>query len=149
MADPITLAIGLGGLSAATSIAAGEQANDQGKAIAASERLNARLEQVQAKRDSEQINRDLERVESSQNALFSARGFLQGEGSSVAARTASRDNATRSINERRFGADIASSNALVRGASARSTGSAQRTASYAQALRTGSSLFAGGGGGGS
>lgn len=81
--------------------------------------LNARMETVKGRQQALQIRNQLDRDLASQNATFTARGVLQGEGSAAAASDASKENAEEDINVAQFGAQMGSESDKLQAASDR------------------------------
>lgn len=118
--------IGLTAASAFSSLQAGKQQAAGLEIQARQSGLNARTERLQGKQEAMAIQENLNRDLASQNALFSARGALQGEGSAEAARVTAQNNATRDIDLARFNADIGALSAEQRGANARADASSAK-----------------------
>lgn len=134
----LTSAVGAGltAASAFSSIQAGQQQADALKIQARQSGLNARTERLEGRRQSLQIQDQLERDLASQNALFAARGVLQGEGSAEAAKEEATRQATRDIDLARFNTDIAALNAEQRAANARADASAAKKQGIFDAIGT-------------
>lgn len=128
--------VGLTAASAFSSIKAGRQEAAGLEIQAKQAGLNARQERLEGKRQALQLQGNLDRDLASQNAMFGARGILQGEGSAAAAEATSRTNATRDIDAARFGADIAALNAEQRASNYRSEAKAAKAKGYMDALGT-------------
>lgn len=131
--------VGLTAASAFSSIQAGNQQAAGLQLQARQAELNARAERLRGRQQAtliqEQLNKDL----ASQNAIFAARGVLQGEGSAEAAQETAKANASRDIDLARFNADQAAFSAEQRASNARSDASAARTGGFISALDTVSS----------
>jgi len=132
--------IGLTAASAFSSIQAGKQQSESLKIQARQAGVNARAERLQGKQQALAIQDQLDRDLASQNALFSARGILQGEGSAEAARTTASNNATRDIDVARFNAEMGALDAEQRGANARADASAAKQQGIFDAVGTLSSF---------
>jgi hypothetical protein len=132
--------IGLTAASAFASLSAGEQKASGLELQARQAGLNARAERLEGRRQALTIQDQLDRDLASQNALFAARGQLQGEGSAEAAREAAQENATKDIDLARFNTDMNALNAEQRAANARSDASAAKSKGIFDAISTVSSL---------
>lgn len=128
--------VGLTAASAFGSIQAGKQEAAALNLQARQADLNARTERLEGKRQALQIEEQLNRDLASQNALFAARGGLQGEGSAAAAEAISRERATQDIDLARFNTDIAALNAEQRASNARSNAKAAKQQGIFDAITT-------------
>lgn len=140
------------GLTAASAFGSIQAGNQQAAALnmqARQSTLNAGFERIEGRRQSLAIKEQLERDLSSQNALFAARGTLQGEGSSLAAQETAQRNASNDIDLALFNSDIAALNAEQRAANSRSDAKAAKKSGIMDAVGTvaGFKLPAGVGGG--
>lgn len=127
--------VGLTAASAFGSVSAGQQQQQALDIQSQQSQLNARVERLKGREQALQVRRNLDRELASQNALFAARGQLQGEGTSAAAEKVSRERATESIENARFNTEISAGNAQNRAAIARSEGRAARSAGTFGAIR--------------
>lgn len=128
-----------GGLTAASAFSSIQSGNQQSAALnmqARQSTLNAGFERLEGRRQSLAIQEQLERDLSSQNALFAARGTLQGEGSSLAAKETAKRNASNDIDLALFNSDIAGLNAEQRASNSKLNAAAKKTEGGVEALRT-------------
>lgn len=128
--------VGLTAASAFSSIQAGSQQAAGLRIQARQAELNARAERLEGKRQAAAIRDQLESDLASQNALFAARGVLQGEGSAEAARVVSQENASRDIDLARFNTDINALNAEQRAANLRADAKAAKSAGIFEGIST-------------
>lgn len=98
--------------------------------------LNARMQTIKGREEALTIKRQLDKDLSSQNALFSARGILQGEGSAAAAVSQSRKNAKEDIDVAMFGANTGSESDRLRAAQYRTEAKVSRASGRTEALNT-------------
>jgi len=127
--------VGLTAASAFSSISAGNEQAASLNLQARQSTLNARAERLEGKRQSLAISEQLSRDLASQNALFGARGVLQGEGSSLAASQKAKENASADIKAAQFNADIAALSAEQRAANARSEASTAKSSGVIGAVK--------------
>lgn len=130
------IAVAVTAVSVVSTISAGQQQAAALKTQARQADLNAKAETLEGRRQALEIENKLAQDLASQNALFAARGTLQGEGSSLAAQETAQENASKDIDLALFNSDIASLNAQQRGANARADASAAKTQSYLSAGQT-------------
>lgn len=130
------LSVGMTAASAFGSIQAGQQEAASLNLQAKQSDLNARAERLEGKRQARELQDQLNRDLASQNAIFAARGSLQGEGSSAAASDAARDNANEDIDNALFNSEIAALNAEQRASNARSDASAAKKKGILGAAQT-------------
>lgn len=128
--------IGMTAASAFSSMQAGKQEAAALNLQARQAGLNARLERLKGKQQAVEIQSQLNRDLASQNALFAARGGLAGEGSSLAAQMAARENATRDIDIARFNSEIGALNAEQRQSMFRSDAKSAKRAGMMNAVST-------------
>lgn len=128
--------VGLTAASAFSSIQAGQAESQSLKIQARQADLNARTSRLEGKRQSLAIQEKLDADLASQNALFGARGVLQGEGSAAAAADKAKDNASRDINLALFNADIDALSAEQRSANSRTDASAAKAGGIFDAIQT-------------
>lgn len=135
------VAVAVAAVSAVSSISAGQQQARALKTQARQADLNAQAEKLAGRREALEIENKLAQDLASQNALFAARGTLQGEGSSLAAQETAQENASKDIDLALFNSEIASLNAKQRAANARSDASAAKTQGYLNAAQAGLSGY--------
>ena len=128
--------VGLTAASAFSSLSAGNQQAASLNLQARQAGLNAQAERLEGRRQALAIQDQLDRDLASQNALFAARGVLQGEGSAEAAAQTAKDNATKDIDLARFNTDMNALNAEQRGANARADASAAKSQGIFDAIST-------------
>lgn len=134
------LNVGLTAASAFSSISAGNQQAAGLELQARQADANARLERIQGREEALRIQDQLERDLSSQNALFGARGVLEGEGSAQAAQDEAGRNASRDIDLALFNSDIAALNAEQRASNARANASSAKSSGVFGAIKSFSSF---------
>lgn len=98
--------------------------------------LNARMETIKGREQALTIKTQLNKDLASQNALFSARGVLQGEGSALAANAVSKKNAQADLDVAKFGADTGSESDKLRAAQDRIEAATARKSGKTEALNT-------------
>ncbi|MGB0817416.1 MAG: hypothetical protein ACPGQQ_00825 [Candidatus Puniceispirillaceae bacterium] len=130
------LSVGLTAASAFSSFSAGNQQSESLLLQSQQASLNARAERLEGRRQSLAIQEQLDADLASQNAIFAARGVLQGEGSAEAAKEAATKNATRDIELARFNADVNAGNAETRAAIAESDAAAAKKKGVFDAVGT-------------
>lgn len=128
--------VGMTAASAFSSISAGRQEAASLKLQSRQSLVNAKLERQEGRRKALEITDRLNSDLASQNALFSARGQLTGEGSAQAARSKSIENASRDIDLARFDSEIAGLNAEQRASNARSDAKAAKKKGIFDAIDT-------------
>lgn len=131
-----SLALGLGIASAATGVLSGYQQKQASETQADQARLNARLESLQGQQQALDIQRALRSDLASQEAMFAARGVLQGEGSAMAAQSIARQNANASIDSAMFNASMRRDNAMQRASNLEQQGQSAFLGSIAQGIGT-------------
>lgn len=130
------VSVGMTAASAFSSIQAGKAESNALKVQARQAGVNARLERLEGRRQAGAIQDQLEKDLASQNAIFAARGSLQGEGSAAAAAAAANNNATRDINLALFNSEIGALNAEQRASNNRADAKAARSKGFKDALST-------------
>ncbi len=98
--------------------------------------INARMETIKGREQALTIKNQLNKDLASQNALFSARGVLHGEGSALAAGNVAKKNAAADLEVAKFGADTGSESDKLRAAQDRISASAARKAGKTEAIST-------------
>jgi hypothetical protein len=98
--------VGMTAASSFGSLSAGSAQADALNIQARQSSLNARTERLEGRRQSLAIQEQLDKDLASQNAIFAARGVLEGEGSAEAASEAAKKNASRDINLARFNSEL-------------------------------------------
>lgn len=131
-----TLSVGLTAASAFGSIQAGNAQAASLNLQSQQAALNSRIERLQGRQQAtlikDQLNSDL----ASQNAIFGARGLLQGEGTAQAAEEKARLNASQSIDNAKFNSEVSALNAEQRASNLKSEASSAKTAGFTNAVRT-------------
>lgn len=128
-----------GGLTAASmfgSIAGGFQESAILKYQAKQSDLNASYEKLKGRQQALTIKRQLTQDLASQNAIFTSRGVLTGEGSALAAQESSRQNASDDIETARFGADMNAAAETAQAAQYRSAASTAKLSGFMSAGKT-------------
>ncbi|MCK5606291.1 hypothetical protein KAR91_30605 [Candidatus Pacearchaeota archaeon] len=110
--------------SAFSSVVSGFQQSSALNQQAAQAKLQARNERLQGREQALGIQDQLSRDLSSQNALFAARGGIQGEGSALAAQNVAKNIASQDIDAALFNSQISALNAEQRAANAKSNAKA-------------------------
>lgn len=134
------VSVGLTAASAFGSLSAGNQQSANLELQARQADLNARTEKLEGRRAALQIQEQLDRDLASQNALFAARGILEGEGTAAAAKDEATRQATKDIDLARFNSDINAGNAQTRAGIARADAKAAKQQGIFNALDTVSGL---------
>jgi hypothetical protein len=126
----------LTGASAFGQISAGNSSAAMMNINAQQAELNARMQMIKGREQALTISKQLDKDLASQNALFSARGVLQGEGSALAANTAAKDNAEKDLEVARFGAETGSESDKLRAAQYRAEAKMAKAAGRTEAMNT-------------
>jgi hypothetical protein len=130
------LTAGMTAVSAFGQIQAGRQQQSLMSLQANQAELNARMEMNKGREQSLIIRDQLDRDLASQNAIFSARGTLQGEGSALAAVDQSKENATRDLEVARFGSELSAESSRLRAAQYKFEGKVAKRDGYTNAFNT-------------
>lgn len=116
-------------------ISAGNSAAQSYKMQAKQEELNARLETVKAEDTANQLRRNLIADMGSANAIFASRGIGLGAGTPEQAKIVGANNASRNIDNARFGGEMASLDRRVQAGQYRLDAKASRAGGYFNAVR--------------
>lgn len=127
------VAVAVATVSAVSAVAAGQQQAQSLKLQSKQAALNAEAEGLEGRRQSLEIQDSLARDLASQNALFGARGILEGEGSAAAAADTARANATSDIENALFNTELNKQSALQRSANLKSDASAAKASGFLKA----------------
>lgn len=130
------LSIGQTAASAFGQIQAGRLEQQTLNLQARQSELAARQEALRGKKQALEINKQLSRDLASQNAIFSARGVLTGEGSAEAAMGAATQEAQDAIDLAMFGASQSATAQRLQGQQYRLAGSSARRAGFTRAFDT-------------
>lgn len=130
------LSLGLTGASAFGQIAAGNSSASILNLQAQQAELNARMQGIKGREEALTIKRQLDKDLASQNALFSARGVLQGEGSALAASKTAKANAKADLEVAQFGAEMGSESDKLRASQYRTEAKVARKSGRTEALNT-------------
>ena len=98
--------------------------------------LNARMETIKGRESALTIKKQLDKDLASQNALFSARGVLQGEGSALAANKTAKANAKADIEVAQFGAEMGSESDKLRASQYKTGAKAAKKSGKTEAINT-------------
>lgn len=128
--------VGLTAASAFSSIQAGNAEAASLNLQARQSDLNARTDRLEGKRQALAIQQQLDKDLASQNALFGARGVLQGEGSAEAAASTAKENASRDINLALFNSDINALSAEQRASNSRADAASAKQGGIFDAVTT-------------
>lgn len=126
----------LTGASAFSQVSAGKSTAGLMTLNAQQAELNAQMETLKGRESALTIKAQLNKDLAGQNALFSSRGVLQGEGSSLAAQSLSKKNATADLNVAQLGADVGSESDRLRAAQYRTEGKTAIQTGNSDALAT-------------
>lgn len=135
------VAVAVAAVSAVSAISAGQQQAQNLKLQSRQAELNADAERLEGRREALAIEGDLARDLASQNALFGARGVLEGEGTAEAAAEASKENASADIERALFNAEITALSGEQRSSNLKSDASAAKREGFLKAAEAGASGF--------